>query len=342
MHTSGMKLTSLFLSLMLASSALGAPVPANSIPGVNTPTLGSGVVEGAAPGTMDKVSSGLKGDIKPHEKPDPIAAATDAAAEGNAGPAKSLGTRDDADLAALLAGIDPTTLLGAVGAATKRSAGPPSIDPTGIRTEIHDAAARGHKRSSAAPDVDVDAVPAQLLGGGDVGAESLGERSPHAVPLEPLDGVNVAKNAGVPKLADATKIAESAVPAQKRQAECVKKFDAKGNSIGCASDAVVEKIDLNKLNGVDGAATGKTQPPKAGTGTVTGHDASGLVSPPAGADAGAADAFSTFTSGVGARDVEGAEAVAEAVHIAGEGKKIVGGGDVASLSTPLGGKKVPV
>lgn len=259
-----MKLTTLFLSLMLAGSALGAPVPPadsthgiDSAPGVgNFPTVGSGVVDGVAPGTMEKFNTGIKGGVKqPETEPDHVTDATDAAAVGDAGPAKKLGARQAPGLPPPL-----NTLVG--GATGKRSAGPPSLDHTGISHEINQATSRaGNNRRS---------------------------------PVGPIPGVNAGENANVASLDDVKNTLEGVSKPTRREEKkkCVGRLeDLTHGGVPCVADGSVEKVDPNKLNGVNGAAkdatagktetpktetpkteTPKTETPSTGTETVTGSD----------------------------------------------------------------------
>lgn len=361
MHTSGMKLTTLFLSLMLASSALGAPVPpASSIPGVgNTPTLGSPPVDKLAPGTTDKLNAGLQGDVgQPEAKPDHLADATDAAAVGDAGPAKKLHPRQGgghtsplggsdptggitgSDPTGGITGSDPTGLTGSLtGSLTgKRSAGPPSLDHAGITHEINRAATHSSGNSKRSP-------------------------------VEPIPGINVGENANVPSVDGVKKTLEGVnTPTKREEKKCVKGLDVTHNAAGC-TDEITGKVDLNKVNDVNGVAKGatsgeteapKTEAPKAGTETVTGSDLGSEFVPsadsvtasptdvkspakdakaPTTGDVTSADAVSGLASGFVPRD----ETVKKLGGAAADLKKTAGtSADVASVDTPLGATTVPV
>jgi hypothetical protein len=300
MHTSGMKLTTLFLSLMLASSALGAPVPPpKGVPAVNMPTVGSGVIEDNTPaGTMDKVNDGLKGNVKPPQtKADPVADATDAAAEGNAEPAKGLHSRQEPDvgalLDALLGGSDPTSgltggtgssnptsgltggagssnptsgLTGGAGSSNptsgltgKRSAGPPSIDHTGISHEINQATSRASGNSKRSPDGLIPGV--NTLDNSRVGGDKV---------KDVVDGKTAPLSGTTGTLGT-----------RGEKKKCVNGLDLTHDAIPCMSDNVAGGVDPNSVNDLNGAAKGatagktgapKTEAPKAGTETVTGSD----------------------------------------------------------------------
>ncbi|KAH8149366.1 uncharacterized protein LAJ45_06445 [Morchella importuna] len=342
MHTSGMKLTTLFLSLMLASSALGAPVPpASSIPGVgNTPTLGSPPVDKLAPGTTDKLNAGLQGDVgQPEAKPDHLADATDAAAVGDAGPAKKLHPRQGgghtsplggsdptggitgSDPTGGITGSDPTGLTGSLtGSLTgKRSAGPPSLDHAGITHEINRAATHSSGNSKRSP-------------------------------VEPIPGINVGENANVPSVDGVKKTLEGVnTPTKREEKKCVKGLDVTHNAAGC-TDEITGKVDLNKVNDVNGVAKGatsgeteapKTEAPKAGTETVTGSDlgsefvpsADSVTASPTDVKSPAKDAKAPTTG-----DVTGADAVS------GLASGFVPRDETVKklVDTPLGATTVPV
>lgn len=128
-----MKLTSLLLSLMLASGVLAAPVPPPpSGVGLNTDslTLDSPAVDDRAPGTMGKVNDGLKG-VKPPtgEAADPPTATAQKAAEGGPNAANGLHRRITPEDAAGVdqEGIDAAIADALSGAFIKRTDVPPQV-----------------------------------------------------------------------------------------------------------------------------------------------------------------------------------------------------------------------